>query len=247
MITSLKDWKNHKNKLVKESVTRTADDIKPYDDVIVGDMAFENPDAGGVWDNELGKVLWKGTYTELLDSEYSNLTSDWEIEHSKDENQTDEKYMAEYDLIVIANEYGPTLFNYNNDPSGCVVFKVVEEGRMHSGPSGKKIKFAPKSHLDKVGEEDKDINNDGEVNKQDDYLANRRKVISSNIDENNTIKDLGSITINNEENTPINYMIGYNDTTKQVEIFYKSELVAKGENIQIALEDFSRYAGKFIQ
>jgi hypothetical protein len=35
--------------------------------------------------------------------------------------------------------------------------------------------------LDPVGKEDKDINNDGEVNKTDKYLLNRRKVISKNI------------------------------------------------------------------
>ena len=37
--------------------------------------------------------------------------------------------------------------------------------------------------LDKVGQEDDDINNDGKVNKTDKYLANRRKAISSNIKE----------------------------------------------------------------
>jgi len=35
--------------------------------------------------------------------------------------------------------------------------------------------------LDPVGQEDKDINNDGKVNKTDKYLLNRRKVISKNI------------------------------------------------------------------
>jgi hypothetical protein len=37
--------------------------------------------------------------------------------------------------------------------------------------------------LDKVGQEDDDINNDGKVNKTDKYLANRRKTISKNIKE----------------------------------------------------------------
>ena len=37
--------------------------------------------------------------------------------------------------------------------------------------------------LDKVGKEDKDINNDGKVDKTDRYLATRRKAISSNIKE----------------------------------------------------------------
>lgn len=39
--------------------------------------------------------------------------------------------------------------------------------------------------LDKVGQEDADINNDGKVNKTDKYLATRRKAISKNIKEGN--------------------------------------------------------------
>jgi hypothetical protein len=34
-----------------------------------------------------------------------------------------------------------------------------------------------------VGKEDDDINNDGKVDSTDDYLKNRRKAISKNIDE----------------------------------------------------------------
>ena len=37
--------------------------------------------------------------------------------------------------------------------------------------------------LDKVGQEDNDINNDGKVNKTDKYLANRRKAVAKNIKE----------------------------------------------------------------
>ena len=37
--------------------------------------------------------------------------------------------------------------------------------------------------LDKVGQEDKDINNDGKVNKTDSYLANRRKAVAANLEE----------------------------------------------------------------
>jgi hypothetical protein len=37
--------------------------------------------------------------------------------------------------------------------------------------------------LDKVGQEDADINNDGKIDKTDKYLANRRKAISKNLDE----------------------------------------------------------------
>jgi hypothetical protein len=37
--------------------------------------------------------------------------------------------------------------------------------------------------LDKVGQEDDDINNDNKVDKTDDYLRNRRKAIAKNIKE----------------------------------------------------------------
>lgn len=37
--------------------------------------------------------------------------------------------------------------------------------------------------LDKVGQEDDDINNDGKIDKTDNYLRNRRKAIAKNIKE----------------------------------------------------------------
>lgn len=39
------------------------------------------------------------------------------------------------------------------------------------------------SEMDDVGEEDEDIDNDGDVDDSDDYLANRREKISQNMDE----------------------------------------------------------------
>jgi len=95
--------------------------IKPYAQVKVGDMAFENPDAGGEWDNETGKVPWKGTMDELNKSPYAHLLKDW--------NSEDDVVVEEYDLIVIQTtgwDGGPTLFNYNNDPCGVVVFDNPE-------------------------------------------------------------------------------------------------------------------------
>lgn len=43
--------------------------------------------------------------------------------------------------------------------------------------------------LDKVGEEDSDINNDGEVDKQDAYFKNRRDVIAKKLDEAAIVAD----------------------------------------------------------
>jgi hypothetical protein len=105
---SLTTWLNNKRnkKMNKE--------IVDYENVKVGDIAYENPDAGGEWNNQIGVVKWKGTTEELMNSEYKELSLDW-IEN--------EINMDDFDLIIISDIQGPTLFNYNNDPCGCVVFK----------------------------------------------------------------------------------------------------------------------------
>jgi len=41
--------------------------------------------------------------------------------------------------------------------------------------------------LDPVGKEDDDINNDGKVDKTDKYLANRRKAIAANLNEDHEV------------------------------------------------------------
>ncbi len=45
-----------------------------------------------------------------------------------------------------------------------------------------------KEALDPVGKEDKDINNDGKVDKTDKYLLKRRKAIAANIKEDNEME-----------------------------------------------------------
>ncbi len=58
-----------------------------------------------------------------------------------------------------------------------------EEEENESPYSGKIMSFkeAKKPKLDPVGKEDDDINNDGKVNKTDEYLKNRREKISKAI------------------------------------------------------------------
>lgn len=93
--------------------------IKPYNQVKIGDMAMESPDAGNNWDNELGEIVWKGTAFELEKSQYKYLADD-------DEWTDDDLY--EYDLVVVITtgwDGGPTLFSYDEDPCpcSCVVFE----------------------------------------------------------------------------------------------------------------------------
>ncbi len=45
------------------------------------------------------------------------------------------------------------------------------------------VYLAANESLDAVGDEDDDIDNDGDSDKSDDYLLNRREKISKNIDE----------------------------------------------------------------
>ena len=49
--------------------------IKPYNQVKIGDMAMESPDAGNNWDHELGEIVWKGTLKELKNSKRSTLSN----------------------------------------------------------------------------------------------------------------------------------------------------------------------------
>jgi len=88
--------------------------IKKYKKVKVGDTAFENPDGGG--SNEIGKIVWKGSFKELKKSEYESFIQEWE-DNSGDSPEG-------YDLVVVdVPRHGEVLMNYNNDPSGAVVYK----------------------------------------------------------------------------------------------------------------------------
>tara|TARA_Y100001963_G_scaffold153350_1_gene239957 strand:+ start:129 stop:719 length:591 start_codon:yes stop_codon:yes gene_type:complete len=50
--------------------------------------------------------------------------------------------------------------------------------------------YLKEENLDAIGKEDDDIDNDGDVDKADDYLANRRKVRSKEIEEMNVTGNL---------------------------------------------------------
>jgi len=64
---------------------------------------------------------------------------------------------------------------------GEIFDKLVAGGMKKSKAGAIATSKAMSEELDPVGQEDKDINNDGKVNKTDKYLLNRRKVISKNI------------------------------------------------------------------
>ena len=60
-----------------------------------------------------------------------------------------------------------------NNPDESITGMEMDEKKLASGITNEK--------LDPVGQEDDDIDNDGDVDKTDDYLKNRRKAISKAI------------------------------------------------------------------
>jgi len=81
-------------------------------------------------------------------------------------NQIADELQAEYDLEDI---------EVTDLENGTVQVFAVSDDFINKAMSEK---------LDPVGKEDKDINNDGKVDKTDKYLLNRRKAIAKNIKEN---------------------------------------------------------------
>jgi len=93
--------------------------IKSFENVQIGDIAFENPSAGGEWGNEQGPVLWKGTFEEVQQSKWNYLLEEWEMHDFEDTHELDECNF----VVVYLPMYGATLFNYNYDPCGLVCFE----------------------------------------------------------------------------------------------------------------------------
>ena len=93
--------------------------IKPFEQVKIGDIAFENPDAGGEWNNEEGPIIWKGTFEEVLQSRYDSELKEWEEYADADLDELKECNFVAVDLEI----YGSTLFTYDYDPCSLVCFE----------------------------------------------------------------------------------------------------------------------------
>jgi hypothetical protein len=77
--------------------------------------------------------------------------------------------------------------------------KVSRDDKLPSNYNPRTGKFTEK--LDPVGKEDADINNDGKVDKTDDYLKNRRKAVSKAIKKDKEIKE-GDLDLGHQDNEP---------------------------------------------
>ena len=93
--------------------------IKSFQDVQIGDIAFENPDAGGAWNNEEGPIIWKGTFEEVQQSKWNYILEEWEMHDFEDTHE-----LEECDFVVVdLPTYGATLFTYDFDPCSIVCFE----------------------------------------------------------------------------------------------------------------------------
>ena len=77
--------------------------------------------------------------------------------------------------------------------------KMSDSSELPSNYNPRTGKFTEK--LDPVGKEDADINNDGKVDKTDDYLRNRRKAVSKAIKKDKEIKE-GDLDLGHQDNEP---------------------------------------------
>ena len=77
--------------------------------------------------------------------------------------------------------------------------KMSDSSELPSNYNPRTGKFTEK--LDPVGKEDADINNDGKVDKTDDYLKNRRKAVSKAIKKDKEIKE-GDLDLGHQDNEP---------------------------------------------
>ena len=124
-------------------------------------------DASGDIDLSNVTLEFKGKKYEKLEFKFEE-----ELEDHGNEGK-DALFIAESDDKIFEVEVN---IDANYDSSGII--EDVEWRSLETFPKENKNEA-----MDPVGKEDDDINNDGKVDKTDDYLANRRKAISKAIKE----------------------------------------------------------------
>jgi hypothetical protein len=111
--------------------------------------------------------------------------------------------------------------------------EAIDEDALKKSKNNYAMYHSTTEAMDPVGKEDDDINNDGKVDKTDDYLLNRRKAISKNIEEYDVV---------NEEDTKnfIAFMReNYLDTLEEAE--YKGRKVKLGKPMRGDVKKFKVY------
>ena len=92
--------------------------------------------------------------------------------------------------------------------------------------------------LDKVGQEDKDINNDGKVNKTDSYLANRRKTIAANLEENDHEVSMAQASLKSIISSATQLMSKLGDTERDIPGWIQDHITNAENYIDQAAQGF---------
>jgi hypothetical protein len=175
MITNLNDWRQHKLNEAKEVKPLSAAEIAKI--VKGGKDSFEDYQSQGggkvtkkmikyfLEDDKTSKEDYKKIYDQLVDhfcESYSPVQQSIieMIEESSDTENFDETEVGKQIATILADT---DAYNDLNDDQWNQLQAALN--------------VTEKKKMDKVGKEDDDINNDGRVDKQDDYLKNRRKAI----------------------------------------------------------------------
>lgn len=93
--------------------------IKTFKQVNIGDQAWENPDAGNVWDKKEGNIIYKGSTEELASSIWGKMYYDMLRDCGLSGDEIDDDYQW---VVVQTEDEGRILYNYYCDPSGVVVY-----------------------------------------------------------------------------------------------------------------------------
>ena len=122
---------------------------------------------------------------------------------SKGEMKTREKEVKKFkkafdleEILSIASAVAAMQAKKDKKSKGT---KMSDSSELPSNYNPRTGKFTEK--LDPVGKEDADINNDGKVDKTDDYLRNRRKAVSKAIKKDKEIKE-GDLDLGHQDNEP---------------------------------------------
>ena len=122
---------------------------------------------------------------------------------SKGEMKTREKEVKKFkkafdleEILSIASAVAAMQAKKDKKSKGT---KMSDSSELPSNYNPRTGKFTEK--LDPVGKEDADINNDGKIDKTDDYLKNRRKAVSKAIKKDKEIKE-GDLDLGHQDNEP---------------------------------------------
>jgi len=136
---------------IKSGAKKVLDKVAPGDDKLLKDL---EKDTGGKRPNMYNKP--KNEEVEHINEESMKDCYDCGVKEAMKEQKTGKSCESKYKKGT--DEYNESLKGYNS-----VMKKEMKEA------------------LDPVGKEDDDVNNDGKVDKSDDYLKNRRKAISASM------------------------------------------------------------------